>query len=226
MAGSTLIEVLISTALFALVIGGVYLLYTTMQSTLSRGELMSDLHQNARVGMDRLVQELRMAGHDPDSRLPAQAYLPSSALRAAGPGCISFVTSNNNRSVRVSYARYDSSLAPGGNTLGRRSDNWDSVNNRFSTASIQPLAESVVALVFTYYTADNVLLTPQAVTMQSDGLCPPRDPGQAAQVATLLSAAQIVQVRRVEMSVQVRGSQPGVPPFSYTVTSHVLLRNL
>ena len=37
--GVTLLEVLISSALFAFVMGGVYLLYTTMLGTMNRGEL-------------------------------------------------------------------------------------------------------------------------------------------------------------------------------------------
>ena len=196
-----------------------------MQTTLSRGELMSDLQQNARVGMDRLVQEVRMAGYDPDGRLPLQGYLPNSALRAAGPACISFVTSSSGNSVRVSYYRYNSSLAPGGNTLGRRGDTWDAANNRFTNSSVQPLAESVVAFGLLFYDANNTLLPPQQLTMQSDGLCPPLDPGNPAQLATLLSATQVVQVRRIAISMQVRGTRPSIQPLSYTVTSHVLLRN-
>ncbi|MBI3085298.1 MAG: prepilin-type N-terminal cleavage/methylation domain-containing protein, partial [candidate division NC10 bacterium] len=60
--GFTLVETLIAAALFSVVITGVYVLYTTMQSTLSRGELKSGLQQNARVGLDRMIQEIRMAG--------------------------------------------------------------------------------------------------------------------------------------------------------------------
>jgi hypothetical protein len=217
---------LISSALFALVMGGVYLLYTTMQTTLSRGELMSDMQQNARVGMDRMVQELRMAGNDPDGRLPLQAFLPNSALRAAGPACISVVTSSSGNSVRVSYYRYNSSLAPGGNTLGRRADTWDTGNNRFTSSSVQPLAESVAALALTFFDASNSLLTPQLITVQSDGLCPPLDPGQAAQQALLLTSADLLKVRQIGISIQARAMRPGIQPLSYTVTGHVLLRNL
>ena len=89
--GVTLLEVLISTALFAFVMGGVYLLYTTMLGTMNRGELAADIQQNARVGLGRMVQEIQMAGYDPSGAIPQVALDPKDAIRAASPSCFSFV---------------------------------------------------------------------------------------------------------------------------------------
>ena len=63
--GMTLVETLIGALIFAFVTAGVYMMYTTMQNTMSRGELMSDLQQNARIGLAQMTQEIRMAGYDP-----------------------------------------------------------------------------------------------------------------------------------------------------------------
>ena len=66
----TLVETLIGALIFAFVTAGVYMMYTTMQNTMSRGELMSDLQQNARIGLAQMVQEIRMAGYDPSGISP------------------------------------------------------------------------------------------------------------------------------------------------------------
>ncbi|HTU00393.1 MAG TPA: hypothetical protein VMG58_01205, partial [Candidatus Sulfotelmatobacter sp.] len=94
----TLLETLIASFVLLLVIAGVYLLYTTMQTTMSRGELKADLQQNVRVGMERLVQELRMAGYDPSAALRLVVLPPKDAVRAASPTCLSFVTYSVDRS--------------------------------------------------------------------------------------------------------------------------------
>jgi len=242
--GHTLIEVLISSALFALVIGGVYLLYTTMQATLSRGELMTDIQQNARLGMNRLVQDLNNAGNDPNNTLPnpenlAPGQFPTGPIRSAGPDCLVFIGSgravnNNPISIRVSYYRYNSTTNPGGNTLGRRADNWGGASYPFPPAStVQPLAETVVALSFSYYDAANNLLHPPApqqwplITVPSALNCPPGNPA-SADVGNVrrLTVANLNLVRRIAVTIQTQASRPGVQPLSYTVVSHVNLRNL
>ena len=81
--GFSFLEVLVATALFSVVMAGVYALYTTMQETFTRGEMKSDLHQNARVGLDRMVQELRMAGYDPENALGQVTYQRFNEVRAA-----------------------------------------------------------------------------------------------------------------------------------------------
>jgi len=214
--GFSLLEVLITGVLFSVVMGGVYLLYTTMQDTFTRGEMKSDLHQNARVGLDRLVQELRMAGYDPENALGHVAQQRFNEIRAAGRSCLSFVTYRKHddgleRSVRLTY-----SLS--GATLRRREDDWDSTTLVFGGSSTQPLANSVSQLTFTYYDAFNRILAPTgAVT----GGCP----AGSMPAIPLLDASQASQVRRVGITLRALDSRPRLPPESYTLTSHVYLRN-
>lgn len=213
--GFSLIEVLIAAALFTLVMAGVYLLYTTMQDTLARGEMKSDLQQNARVGLDRLVQELRMAGYDPENALATVSTNPYHDIRAAGDSCVSFVTyrsqTSAERTVQVTYWL-------SGGTLRRREDSWSAASRAFippATTDAEPLAESVSVLNFTYYDASNRILRPSAV----GAACPP---GTAAALTTL-DDAQANQVRRV--AVTLRTLQNRTAPESYTLTSYVYLRN-
>ena len=213
--GFTLLEVLITGALFSVVIGGVYLLYTTMQGTLIRGEMKSDLHQNARTGLDRMMQELRMAGYDPQNGLAQVATQKFTALRAAGANCLSFVTyrveGGAELSVQVTYA-------VSGTTLQRSGADWNAGTNSFSGGSTQPLANSVNLLTFTYYDMLNRILQP---SVAAAGGCPP---GGAPTIA-LLDGVQASQVRHIGIALRTLESRPRIPPESYTVTSHVYLRN-
>jgi type II secretory pathway component PulJ len=214
--GFSLLEVLIAGALFSMVMAGVYLLYTTMQNTFTRGEMKSDLHQNARVGLDRLVQELRMAGYDRENALDQVTDQRYNEIRAAGSSCLSFVTSRKHddgseRSVRLTY-----SLS--GTALRRREDDWNQTTQVFGGSSTQPLANSVSQLAFTYYDAFNRILTP---TGGVTGGCPA---GSTPSIP-LLDANQAGQVRRVAITLRTLDSRPRLPPESYTLTSHVYLRN-
>jgi prepilin-type N-terminal cleavage/methylation domain-containing protein len=216
--GFTLIETLISAALFSVVITGVYLLYTTMQSTLSRGELKSDLQQNARVGLDRMVQEIRMAGYDPSGAIPLVTLQPKAAIRAASSTCLSFV-SYRPSTVTSTQITYDIS----GTTLRRREDPWSgSPDYEFSGGSAQPQADSVNALTFTYYDANNAVLTPASWT--STHRCPPTA-GATSQAIVQLDYSQMLQVRRVAITLRTRDSRPAISSEYFTLTSDVRLRN-
>lgn len=215
--GFTLVETLIAAALFSVVITGVYVLYTTMQSTLSRGELKSGLQQNARVGLDRMIQEIRMAGYDPSGAIPLVTLLPKAAIRAASSTCLSFVSYNPSPPVKSAQITYDLS----GTTLRRREDPWDGTN-AFSGGSAQDQAEPVNALTFTYYDSNNAVLTP--VSWTSTQRCPPTA-GASSQAIVQLDYTQMQQIRRVAIVLRTKDSRPAVSSEYFTLTSDVRLRN-
>lgn len=71
--GFTLLELLISATLFPVVLLAVYLLYEANQATYLKGERKTDLQQHARIGMDRMETEIRMAGYGvPVAMTPSQ----------------------------------------------------------------------------------------------------------------------------------------------------------
>ncbi len=238
----TLLETLISTALFSLVIIGVYLLYTTMQGTLNRGQLKTDLQQNARVAMDRMVQEIRMAGYDPTGAIPLVTLPPKAGIRAATSGCLSFVADvGTGTTSQLSYVLVNeldgssllngvcpSPTCPDGNcpqptcALHRKADAWNATSQNFSGGSAQPQAEAVYLLTFTYYDPFNQVITPTSIT--STLRCPPQSVA-TAQTITQLDYGQLKQIRRVAITVQTRDLRPGVSPEFYTLTSDVRLRN-
>jgi Tfp pilus assembly protein PilW len=212
-----LVETLVVAALFSLVIAGVYLLYTTMQATMSRGELKSDLQQNARVALDQMAREIRMAGYDPSGAIPALVLQPKAAIRAATPGCLSFVAdvSGSGTSKQITYDL-------NGTTVRRRVDNWDGVNAFVLAGGAQPQAESLNLLTFTYYDAYDQVLTPASWT--STQRCPPVAYA-SSQANVQLDYWQMRQVRRVAIVVQTQSARPGIPSEFYTLTSDVRLRN-
>jgi hypothetical protein len=139
--GFSLVEALISSALFSFVIAGVYLLYTVMQTTLDRGQVRADLQQNARVGLARLVQVVRMAGYTGGAA--------TDPLGAAGVSCLS---------TNGSQITYDLADDAGDPAVPPRK-----VLRRREGAGIpQPQAEAVAALSFLYYDVDNQPLVPAA----------------------------------------------------------------
>jgi len=214
--GFTLVETLIAAALFSVVITGVYVLYTTMQSTLSRGELKSGLQQNARVGLDRMIQEIRMAGYDPSGAIPLVTLLPKAAIRAASSTCLSFVSYNPSSGASAQIT-YDLS----GTKLRRTEDPWNGTN-AFSGGSAQPQAEPVNVLTFTYYDSNNAALTP--VSWTSTQRCPPTA-GASSQAIVQLDYTQMQQIRRVAIVLRTKDSRPAVSSEYFTLTSDVRLRN-
>ncbi len=195
--GFSSIEVLVTSALFSLVIAGVYLLYTTMQETLDRGQVKSDLQQNARIGLDRLVRELRMAGYSTGS--------PVEPVRAAAAGCLAFMHATHQITYDTGDDANDTGV-PRRKILRRRQDG----------GGAQPQAETVAALAFAYYDVDN-----QALTPGTPGRCPP-----AGGAALVLAADQLRQVTRVAITLRTTASLGDPHPGeSYTLKSHVRLRN-
>jgi hypothetical protein len=177
--------------------------------------MKSDLQQNARVGLDRMVQELRMAGYDPENALGQVAVQRFNEIRAAGSDCLSFVTyrthSGVERTVRVTYNL-------GNGALRRREEDWVLASTTFGAAHTQPVAESVSQLSFTYYDGFNRIVKPSGAVL---GGCPPG----SAPSTPLLDSTQAAQVRRVSVTLRTLETRPRIPPESYTLTSHVYLRN-
>jgi type IV pilus assembly protein PilW len=61
--GFTLIELLISMALSGIVISAIYTLFISQNRSYSIQGQVSEMQQNARVAMDRIVRDVRMAGY-------------------------------------------------------------------------------------------------------------------------------------------------------------------
>jgi hypothetical protein len=206
--------------------GSVYVLYIAMQETMSKGELKAELQQNARVGLAKMAQEVRMAGYDPPTGSPANplipqvTVLPKAAIRAAARQCFSFIADVSGTGVadQITYD-FDSTKR----ILRRRVDNWSGPPQyEFSGGSFQPLAQSIDLVTFTYFDDGNVELKP--APWPSTLRCPPVQ-GATAQVLSQLTFDQMRRVRRVAITLKAQGLRPGVSAESFILTSDVHLRN-
>jgi prepilin-type N-terminal cleavage/methylation domain-containing protein len=88
-AGFTLAEILMASAISSVVLLALYLLYDVNQVTFVKGEQQADLQQNARIAMDRIVRDLRLAGYG----------FPTGATNCAGFGVPSAISVADTTSI-------------------------------------------------------------------------------------------------------------------------------
>jgi prepilin-type N-terminal cleavage/methylation domain-containing protein len=216
--GLTLIEVLVSTAIFTIVAASVYLLYISMLNTYTKGELRAEVQQSARIALAQITQDLRGAGYDPSGAIASVTIGPRAALRAALPACVSFVTYGAGApaaSIQVTYA-----LSAG--AVQRRVDPWNVGSSAFDAGAWTALAQSIEALQFTYYDSEGAVLPPGAEPPA--GRCPPASSGPSPPV-NQLGVEQMRRVRRIEVALRARATASRVTPEVFVLGNDVHLRN-
>jgi hypothetical protein len=190
-------EMLVASALFAMVIVAFLLAVDAIQKAYGGGEQIAELHQSARIGLARIVRELRGAGLDPSGLMPA---LPSpTPIQLAEANRIAFIgdVNGDGATEKVEY-RLDPSTNPP--TLRRQL--WSTWNNGWSgTNGAQPLAERITLLEFTYHGVD----------------------GQPIPLNELPSKLQ--DIRRIRARIDATASPGQSPGRSYRVLAEVRLRN-
>src|SRR5512132_2472854 len=65
-SGFTLVEILVATAIFAVIMVAALMMYDRNQQVFKQSVEAADLQQNTRVAFDKMVSEVRMAGFDYD----------------------------------------------------------------------------------------------------------------------------------------------------------------
>lgn len=148
--GITLLELLIFSAIFVTALGAVYLMYFTSHTTFIRGVNKSDLQQNARVAMEMMARELRMAGYDPSNAIPLQGS--QTAIQAASASDITFIADVTGDNVS-DWVRYRLQ----GNQVIRETSSWVGGAWTPNPAAQGELADSVSALSFAYYDGSNTV---------------------------------------------------------------------
>lgn len=215
--GLTLVETLITTAIFSVVAACVYLLYETMLNTYTKGELRAEVQQSARIALAQMTQDLRGAGYDPSGAMATVTPGPATALRAAMPACLSFIyyeaPGGAPASVQITYAL-------NGTVLRRRVDPWS--GGAFNVGTWNNVAQSIASVQFTYYDADGIVLSPG--TEPPAGRCPPSSSGPAPP-ATQLSVEQIRRVRRIGITLRAEAAVPRLTPELFVLSNDVHLRN-
>lgn len=181
--GYTLIEVLVSTTIFIIVLFAIYLMYETNQATYAKGEEKADIQQNARVALDIMEKELKSAGYNP-SGVTTTAIQDTSLSSYE----ITFITDVDADGVteKVKYTREKPTGEPYYNIY---KEVWKWSAGSWGTSTKFPIAEKITDLTFSYYNENNGSTTdPTAVRRITISITASNDvPGQGTQSITLTS---------------------------------------
>ncbi len=169
--GFSLMEVLISMAVFTIVMFAIYTTFASSAGTFSKGDVKADIHQNARASMDLMVREIRLAGFlpedfpalfDPEAGGSGCAGPPFTAVTTATPTTITICgdvqDGDNdpltNSSDQVTYTWVDDTngdgiVDPGENEIQRLITYYDGTTNTLVT-STDTVALNIMAFSLTY----------------------------------------------------------------------------
>jgi hypothetical protein len=195
--GFTFSEVLIASTLIGPVLIYAFIVLETMHGAYSRGERRADLQQSARIGMARIVRELRAAGLDPSGLIPG---LPNpGSIQTADMSRIAFIGDANGdgNSKKIEY-RLDLSASP---PVLRRQQ-WSTWAGGWSgTNGGQPLAEGIMAVEFTYFGPGGSAIPPNEL------------------------AARLGEIRRVGINITTLAPPGHILSEPFRLVSEVQLRN-
>ncbi len=147
-AGFSVPELLVAVLLLSFVILGLSTVFVSNQKTFERGQVNIESQQNARVGLEMLARELRMAGYDPLDQISLQAT--PSVFQVATADTLTFLADLNGDDTldQVTY-RWQ------GGRLVREFSSWDGTS--FASPASSTVAEGVSGFSFAY--ADGTLPT-------------------------------------------------------------------
>lgn len=221
--GFTLVELMVAMSIFLLILVGIFQVFDPSSKAYSTSERKLGVQQNARVAMDMMSRQIRMAGYFPEN------VDTNTANDLAGTVTLQAAT---DTAIVVAGDLDASCVDPltttcAGGTSRAFTFCLDSAGLRRVPAALgvgncaggDLMAESVTALNFAYFDANNLPIpNPPAGPYQLDAV----GLGGALSFA---NTAQRSAVRRVLITVTARETVPGQPAQTYTLTSDVRLRN-
>ena len=154
--GFSLIELLVAMAIGLLILGAMYGVFTLHGKAFGIQEQIAEMQETARVAMDIMTREIRMAGYDPTGSASAGMVTASSnsltftldTTDDGGTGSPDGDTGDSNE-----YITYSLYTTDGIQKLGRKST---------VSATNQPVAEHVQSLAFEYWDAAGAATTTPA----------------------------------------------------------------
>jgi len=213
--GFTFIEMLISLSIFLLVLLGIYDLFDSSRAIYVSGQQKVDVQQNARVALDEMVRQIRMAGYFPENftATPPVPLLTNSIQVATNAALAIYGDVDGSGSSNVFLYCLDGSFV-------RRQKAAQGVGAAYICNAGTIMAENITTLQFTYYAADNTAIPnpptpPYQLDAQGLGAVPAFD-----------TTTQRRAVCTVLITLTARENIPGQSPQVFTLTSSVRLRNL
>jgi len=156
--GFTFIELLLTSTLVVIVLGSVYLIYTAGHTTSKVGLTKADLQQNARIALDQMTREIRMAGYEsPNLSNKACASKTATCVLPAQDASHIHVRGDidgDNTTEEVEYELRN--CVSGICELARRERDWNSTTSDWGAwSAYQLIAENVWGMTFTYLPSGN-----------------------------------------------------------------------
>ena len=233
-SGTTIVEVAVGLAVGALLVAGILVLVEQAQNGYMHSSEVTDLQQNVRVSMDRMVRIVQAAGLNPLNRQwgGATANDPAfTAFREAGRNCVRvYADLNGDGDVQDSeenvYFHWPTTPATGSplrETRGTAAGQPDAGQVWVGgSTGAEELARDIVANpggvdMFQYFTGPN-----DPLGLPNTQLVPP---GLSTTTCATLTDAQRARVARVVITVTGRATIGG-EVLTKTVTSDARARNV
>lgn len=155
--GFSLVELLISMTIGLLILFSVYEAFTVHNRHFKTQELKATTMQNARVGLDFIVRELRMAGYNPADTLNSctgtntATSTPCVGITSIAADSISFTADlNGNGNLTADDTNPDENI-----TYNIYSSGGVMYLGRTCNGTQQPVVMNISALAFNYYDGSN-----------------------------------------------------------------------
>jgi len=196
--GFSLIEMLITMAIAGVVVSAIYSVFLSSNRSYRTQDQVAGAQQGARVGIDFMVRDIRMAGLDPLSPATDAVDSDGAGIKQATATTIRFTSDidmdgaiEEANSERTTY-QYDAANSTLDRILYEGTGSVDS----------QTLIENVSALTFSY--------------LDGDG----------ANIAVPVAAGDLGNIRTVEISITCQGTDAEGDAFIRTLNTRVRCRNL
>lgn len=212
-AGFTLVEILVALSIFLLILMAIFQIFEPSNAAYLASQRKLDIQQNARVAMDMMLRQVRMAGYFPENLDTDNTNDVANSVQIATDAALAVAgdLDASGTSSAFFFCIDASGLRRVKGALG--------VAASYTCANGDILAEGVTSLSFAYYDAsNNPVPNPPTAPYQLDA--------QAVGVApTFATTTERAAVRRVVITLTARGPVAGQPAQTYTLASDVRLRN-
>ena len=219
-SGFTIVELVISMAIFLVILLGVYLVFDTNRALYASGSRKADVQQQLRVALDVMSRQIRMAGFYPERFDADPGTNPSLAthLRVLAGTESALVVygdlDNSNTSNVFLFCRNGTSI------IRKRSTAVDAPSG-FTCDGGEAVASNITGLRFTYYDQSSVPLpNPPGTAYSLDG--------QALGVVPdygLITERDAVRTVVIAVTGRENVPGPGKPPQVLTLNASIRLRN-
>jgi prepilin-type N-terminal cleavage/methylation domain-containing protein len=249
--GFTLTEILVASVLMLIVLSALYSALESNRRTYAVGQRKVEVQQNARIAMETILTDIRLAGYG----YPTDPALVAPLLKitAATATSITFWADLNNRSTLLSAdVNAGATNLPVASASGVSAGEtiWLINGGKFESATVSAVAGNTITVsagISAAYPQATQVGRPRQITFSWAGTTLSRDDSEGGGAQSLAAgiqtfqlryfndnnvliptgslAASLASIRRIQISITAQSSSPAVAQI-FTLTSDVRPRNL